>query len=144
MMTIQLVINLFCTAIQSRPTYIHTEMYKASTKQIVCTPDKSQMSYLSNFRDLLLTQCLSSTGLPKPSPSNTCPRWPPQDEQVISVLFIPIEVCKKAQLASGVMTEGLSSVPFLRTLAVHKKGSSKGKYDELTSTCLSTAPSISA
>lgn len=61
---------------------------KVSPAFIVCL-----LYSLLNLRDLLFTQCLSSTGFPKPSPSKTWPRWPPQFLHVISVLFIPIEVC---------------------------------------------------
>nr|WVD56317.1 methioninesulfoxide reductase [Botrytis cinerea]WVD56318.1 methioninesulfoxide reductase [Botrytis cinerea] len=43
----------------------------------------------------LLTQCLSSVGVLKPSPLNTCPKWPPQFEHTISVRCIPkvLSVC---------------------------------------------------
>ena len=76
--------------------------------------------FFANFKDLLFTQCLSLVGVGKPcvsspielalattgalkdvhdryrtSPSNTCPRCPPQLRQVISVRFMPMEVCSR-------------------------------------------------
>ncbi|KAJ0917450.1 hypothetical protein HanRHA438_Chr05g0206091 [Helianthus annuus] len=40
-----------------------------------------------NLMEILLTQCLSSVGVLKPSPLNTWPKCPPQAVQVISVLL---------------------------------------------------------
>lgn len=43
----------------------------------------------TNLIDREFTQCLWSVGVGNPSPSNTCPRWPPQFLHVISTRFIP-------------------------------------------------------
>lgn len=45
---------------------------------------KNQSNYFSKFNEIEFTQCLSSVGVLKPSPLNTCPRCPPQAVQVIS------------------------------------------------------------
>ena len=37
-------------------------------------------------RQTPFTQCLSSVGVAKPSPLNTCPKWEPQLLQTISIL----------------------------------------------------------
>jgi hypothetical protein len=54
------------------------------------------LSSSEKFKLTLLTQCLSSVGVAYPSPLKTCPKWPPQFEQTISVLDIPkdLSVCR--------------------------------------------------
>ena len=42
----------------------------------------------TNLMLRLFTQCRSFV-LVKPSPSKTCPRWPPQLPHIISILIIP-------------------------------------------------------
>lgn len=47
--------------------------------------DPDQILEGANLIEMLLTQWRSSVGVLKPSPLNTCPRWPPHAVQVISV-----------------------------------------------------------
>lgn len=58
-----------------------------------------------NFSEIELTQCLSSVGVSKPSPLNTCPRCPPQAVQVISVLSIPMDVSSCLVTAPGIASK---------------------------------------
>lgn len=58
------------------------------TYALMLLPPSPSFSPL-NLKETLLTQCLSSAAPPKPSPLNTCPRWPPQFAQITSVLRMP-------------------------------------------------------
>lgn len=57
------------------------------------------------FRLMLLTQCLSSVGVGWPSPLKTCPRWPPQLEQTISVRAMPKVLSSWRVTAPGMLSK---------------------------------------
>lgn len=89
------------TAAQSTPRSPHKHIRMRHTIE---NNYKNPVSELDNHKRVyfvwclmltLFTQCLSSVGVGNPSPLNTCPRWPPQFEQVISTRLQDIEYSSK-------------------------------------------------
>ena len=80
----------------------------------------NQNLYSLNLRLILLTQCLSSVGVGKRSPLNTCPRCPPHLAQQISILCIPWVLSSWRTSAPGILSKTKISISTIYKLSYYK------------------------